>query len=101
LHPSPRPPLFPTRRSSDLTRYPSFDQCLCTKFSCPGTYRVCASQSSSTSGLLYSYGPWCTTGTLAKFPCGGGLVVSFHSSVVARSEEHTSELQSLRHLVCR
>src|SRR5215217_4898400 len=58
-------------------------QCLTTKLSCPGTYLVCASQSSSTSGLLYSYGPWCTTGTLTKFPCGGGEVVSFHSSVVA------------------
>src|SRR6185295_9674096 len=59
------------------------DQCLTTNFSAPSTYRVCGSQSSSTSGELYSYGPWCTIGTLVKFPCGGGLVVSFHSSVVA------------------
>ena len=27
----------------------------------------------STSGLLYSYGPWWTTGVFSKFPCGGGL----------------------------
>src|SRR5262245_2937488 len=33
--------------------------------------------------------------TLNVFPHGG-----FHDAVV-RSEEHTSELQSLRHLVCR
>src|ERR1035441_877275 len=31
----------------------------------------------------------------------GGLVRSSGDGVVARSEEHTSELQSLRHLVCR
>src|ERR1035438_2611640 len=30
-----------------------------------------------------------------------GVVVSVRGSVVDRSEEHTSELQSLRHLVCR
>src|ERR1035441_1324089 len=32
---------------------------------------------------------------------GGPLVVFVMRSVVIRSEEHTSELQSLRHLVCR
>src|SRR5258705_3868469 len=32
---------------------------------------------------------------------GGGLGARCHSSVNTRSEEHTSELQSLRHLVCR
>src|SRR5262245_64435541 len=45
---------------------------------------------------------WCgrTIGTpLAKFRCPGG--VRFGVFVDPRSEEHTSELQSLRHLVCR
>src|SRR5688500_2248793 len=58
-------------------------QCFTTSFSAPSTYRVCGSQSSSTSGLLYSYGPWWTTGTFSKLPWGGGVGASFHSSVVA------------------
>src|SRR6187455_943700 len=33
-------------------------------------------------GTLYSYGPRCTSGALAKLPCGGGVGVC-HSSVVA------------------
>src|SRR5258705_8849177 len=32
---------------------------------------------------------------------GAGFLHFFRSSANARSEEHTSELQSLRHLVCR
>src|SRR5262245_62516835 len=36
----------------------------------------------------YQFGKWC----VAKYACG---------AVKGRSEEHTSELQSLRHLVCR
>src|SRR5438045_6243852 len=32
---------------------------------------------------------------------GGGWVIDGAKTVVTRSEEHTSELQSLRHLVCR
>src|SRR5258705_5422442 len=32
---------------------------------------------------------------------GVGLQPNLRREVVARSEEHTSELQSLRHLVCR
>src|SRR5258705_7951461 len=40
--------------------------------------------------LRYSLG----AGALALFGCGGSLAD-------IRSEEHTSELQSLRHLVCR
>src|SRR3712207_7013799 len=42
----------------------------------------------------------------SAFPAlsGNGLVTAFHSSatnLVARSEEHTSELQSRQYLVCR
>src|ERR1035438_10897994 len=32
---------------------------------------------------------------------GGILALAWFSRIVERSEEHTSELQSLRHLVCR
>src|ERR1035441_1356653 len=40
--------------------------------------------------------PGCAPGRRALNHVGGGRLVE-----VARSEEHTSELQSLRHLVCR
>src|SRR5262245_12261074 len=43
---------------------------------------------------------WCPRHPIEMTPTsvmGGGEVVSF----TTRSEEHTSELQSLRHLVCR
>src|ERR1035438_8773774 len=39
----------------------------------------------------------CTTRNHPKLPCAEHIV----GRKVARSEEHTSELQSLRHLVCR
>src|SRR5262245_41648530 len=43
--------------------------------------------------LLFSYS------TLSSFGAGGCCVSTV--TATARSEEHTSELQSLRHLVCR
>src|SRR5437016_8930674 len=42
----------------------------------------CGSQSSFTSGELYSYGPRYTTGWTSKFPCGGGEDAT-HSRVFA------------------
>src|ERR1035438_10617513 len=36
-----------------------------------------------------------------QLPALGGTRVSFLNIALHRSEEHTSELQSLRHLVCR
>src|SRR3972149_4114369 len=42
----------------------------------------CGSQSSFTSGELYSYGPRYTTGCTSKFPCGVGVGAT-HSSVLA------------------
>src|SRR5947199_5131645 len=36
---------------------------------------------------------------ISNFVCGG--VPQGHGDLYIRSEEHTSELQSLRHLVCR
>src|SRR5947199_7347022 len=37
----------------------------------------------------------------ATAPCTPGTPASERARTAARSEEHTSELQSLRHLVCR
>src|SRR5262245_29292985 len=41
--------------------------------------------------------------SMADIPAGTGLGTSgsFATALLKRSEEHTSELQSLRHLVCR
>src|SRR5947199_1655712 len=62
---------FPTRRSSDLSGSGRY---ACASF-CPPPHPYCA------HGLVR-----------ARLPC---------AQYGCRSEEHTSELQSLRHLVCR
>src|SRR5262245_66500533 len=69
-------PSFPTRRSSDLVR---------------GWFcRRCATSRDS---------PY-SNGVVDRFRQGQGWQ-SVRNAWVLRSEEHTSELQSLRHLVCR
>src|SRR5205814_8765026 len=64
---------FPTRRSSDLKIYD------------PATTRPDPSR----------------PGASMRDPFAGNLIRSNRINPVSRSEEHTSELQSLRHLVCR
>src|SRR5258705_8224110 len=46
---------------------------------------------------------WAYTHICRIYPDGGGVYTAAksRSQILARSEEHTSELQSLRHLVCR
>src|SRR5205814_4744290 len=92
-HSAPRSPhSFPTRRSSDLT-VPDL-----LKGNQPLTWRV---RATSTDGV----GPWSATRSvvLRVFTTIGNLPASdaLGTAVDVRSEEHTSELQSLRHLVCR
>src|SRR3989442_3144366 len=72
----PRSTLFPTRRSSDLAA-PASRANSCSS-AVPGAKAVNSTTSRSTA------------------PAGGD-----RSSRGARSEEHTSELQSRPHLVCR
>src|SRR5205814_3480519 len=52
-------------------------------------------------GKAGAYGLW--TASVGTMPIGGtaGTVLSVTGLSQSRSEEHTSELQSLRHLVCR
>src|SRR5205814_4715014 len=97
LHPSPPHlfslPSFPTRRSSDL---PSFRR--------PSTYGK--TRFSIRPQLMMSFPSWpnlyCPASSSQAFvvaghqPCPLRLLAACY-----RSEEHTSELQSLRHLVCR
>src|SRR5438045_7474430 len=66
---------FPTRRSSDLTS---------------ATMRLRVGRPASTSRKGSRRKSACSRG-----PCAAGR------RPTSRSEEHTSELQSLRHLVCR
>src|SRR5687768_17862982 len=72
----PRSTLFPTRRSSDLTTGPAIDRL---EYVVRGSVRVLAAELPFVTLLLRLRG----------------------NTEVERSEEHTSELQSRLHLVCR
>src|SRR5437899_6093748 len=75
----PRPTLFPTRRSSDLPRRGHLP------------LRCASAPAKSNSGCrtaISTLSAWLFLSRLA-------------GAAACRSEEHTSELQSLRHLVCR
>src|SRR5262245_65274993 len=85
----------------------------------------CWIASATVFGVLFSYSPWELTPATSTLALSAGLLVAVvpllrrqarnpfqiakPASVIAvllsviflRSEEHTSELQSLRHLVCR
>src|SRR5690625_6819127 len=74
IRPPPRSTLFPTRRSSDLVVH--------------DLHRLAARAQVEQTGLL---------GSRDLSSAGGPL----RCALVARSEEHTSELQSRGHLVCR
>src|SRR5262245_65151413 len=78
---------FPTLRSSDL----------CRKMRC----RCCASTSfRSPIGPLPSTGSATSSRRRDRFSSRSSTSTTT-SPCATRSEEHTSELQSLRHLVCR
>src|SRR5205814_8854315 len=51
--------------------------------------------------VLFPLDPLLTSLVLTIVPILLGLISAFNRKIVERSEEHTSELQSLRHLVCR
>src|SRR5205814_9627615 len=84
---------FPTRRSSDLEPYVNY------------TDEVVAF--TNNLSLLHSFMTkfddlWTSTTEFANYAnVTGPLTRSFPIYPIDRSEEHTSELQSLRHLVCR
>src|SRR5262245_63457957 len=88
----PYPHSFPTRRSSDLTSPPARSpvrSCI----TVPGDPARRATCTTSTVGCRKIVaGAWFHSRLRPTERC---------SSISSRSEEHTSELQSLRHLVCR
>src|SRR5438045_6990997 len=79
-------PSFPTRRSSDLARGPG---------------PVLPGQGTAAAGDpgIRSHGSF--SGAAGRGRHGNGPDPAGDPAEEARSEEHTSELQSLRHLVCR
>src|SRR5205814_9552544 len=91
---------FPTRRSSDLSLLLKANVDLI-----PGLVWVGLLASIATCYALYRWGG---AFAIAGFLFNGGLAgfqffrnFKFVDYQDVRSEEHTSELQSLRHLVCR
>src|SRR5205814_7922699 len=81
-------PSFPTRRSSDLSATGH-----------TGSRGTCAGSPSDRPMCGLWSGTWCSGYGQFPIPFVPGLTARGRLS--ARSEEHTSELQSLRHLVCR
>src|SRR5438045_9386324 len=69
---------FPTRRSSDFS----------SRMTLARAYCFCCRSSSAMPSRNCTF-------------CGSPASSCVRASIALRSEEHTSELQSLRHLVCR
>src|SRR5262245_65242154 len=62
----------------------------------------CGSCNGESMAILGAEGPGKTGDNLSDFLTGEQVRLLWHPSLSeTRSEEHTSELQSLRHLVCR
>src|SRR5436853_5814086 len=90
----PFPPSFPTRRSSDLTGDPT--QALLLYFIMPVWFLAGFADylCHRATDIAHTAGPKESVFHLLMF---GEIAIP----LLMRSEEHTSELQSLRHLVCR
>src|SRR5439155_27285129 len=80
---------FPTRRSSDLSTY------ACSSFGKSPTHHTATGMSGMSNAL--TSGGMCGT----RSPPATIATSSQQTCFSARSEEHTSELQSRGHLVCR
>src|SRR5262249_59026313 len=95
FRPHPALPSFPTRRSSDLPA--------------SGTWTVWSGQATAARGSLLAVRSVdrgkvvVLSGSPRKRPIRGRQAGGwpYHDFRIARSEEHTSELQSLTNLVCR
>src|SRR5205814_9335238 len=92
-------PPFPTRRSSDLT--PSSSTCGPAASTAPSTRRVRAASSACRRATTGKRTTTKSTTTRTVFLTLRRWRDRLAAPTIFRSEEHTSELQSLRHLVCR
>src|SRR5205823_15122867 len=95
LLPPPSSTLFPTRRSSDLPRWNLFCAPQLPCRARPTHLRAHAVRGLSSARNLCPHPPSSTENPLSLHRTWDFL------SKKARSEEHTSELQSLAYLVCR
>src|SRR5207253_8054742 len=84
---------FPTRRSSDLRKSTSMVAFIAT---------ICGSRETMRGSLVYSTGWNSTPGLSATKSYNRCVPIALVVTILLRrSEEHTSELQSRGHLVCR
>src|SRR5205814_5006632 len=95
VHPGdPHRQPFPTRRSSDLTLAPGAHDIVAHRrlYLDEDSWMAVYSDSWDDAGRLWKFGQ----ATMYAMPDVPATIIGSQ-----RSEEHTSELQSLRHLVCR
>src|SRR5205814_4833333 len=87
---------FPTRRSSDLAARATSRLQSSAAAPANASWSFCCCSKKTASGIRDRGGP-------RPHPAGTAAlrIPSATCRVALRSEEHTSELQSLRHLVCR
>src|SRR5207253_8810530 len=97
-HPSRSPPSFPTRRSSDLV----YDE---PEFIVRNLWRLYGGWYDGNPAHLKPAPEGALAAELARLAGGAGPLADRAAALAAegdlRSEEHTSELQSRGHLVCR
>src|SRR5205814_9338648 len=94
-------PSFPTRRSSDLTNYVAAAAPEGIKVSDETIFHEDEYfRSTLQRNQFYYYDPEADEITPVQRAWLKDYVNRFETALYGRSEEHTSELQSLRHLVC-
>src|SRR5437870_10101099 len=64
-------------------------------------HRSCAARDTSKLSTGPSFGAGCSHGRTSRGPVTWSLSTKLSPAITSRSEEHTSELQSRGHLVCR
>src|SRR5205814_9982856 len=90
---------FPTRRSSDLGLRAQFLPTRVGKETMLGKTAPALARIDGGSGKVFVEGEYWNA--VSEAPIESGQPVEIVAVEGLRSEEHTSELQSLRHLVCR
>src|SRR5690606_41455156 len=90
---------FPTRRSSDLPHSLSYQATTLAKLPSITLVREASTMDERGSPIKSLD----TSGSSAtpRMPCMGPAAARRKASLISRSEEHTSELQSRENLVCR
>src|SRR5205814_9898311 len=94
-------PSFPTRRSSDLGGYMKVSRALRRRrLGILARFLAKLPKGGKFDMSLWGNHPESDHAPAASHACGTTACVLGWAAMIPRSEEHTSELQSLRHLVC-